>query len=79
MKMSNIMSKWEIGNTQVHCVVRDNGSNIVKAISEEGYQILGASCTHCSWLFMMDSYHNLLLLICYLYVGPLLDVLNILL
>ena len=41
MKISNIMSEWEIDATQVHCVVRDNGSNIVKAMSEGGLPDFG--------------------------------------
>ena len=36
MKKSNIMSEWEIDTTQVHCGVCNNGSNMMKAISEGG-------------------------------------------
>ena len=41
MKISNIMSEWEIDTTQVHCVVWDNGSNMVKAMSEGGLPNFG--------------------------------------
>ena len=41
LKISNIMSEWEIDTTKVHCVVRDNGSNMVKAMSEGGLPNFG--------------------------------------
>ena len=34
MKTSNTMSEWEIDSSQKHWVVRVNGSNMVKAMSE---------------------------------------------
>ena len=46
MKISNIMSEWEIDATQVHCVIWDNGSNIVKAMSDGGlYTRFWVLCT----------------------------------
>jgi len=35
------MEDWGISTDQVHCVVRDNGSNIVKAMSEAGLPSYG--------------------------------------
>ena len=46
MKISKMMSEWGIETSQVHCVVRDNGSNMVKAMSEAGLPSLGVSHTH---------------------------------
>ena len=41
MKISKILAKWGIETNQVHCVVRDNGSNMVKAMSEAGLRSFG--------------------------------------
>ena len=41
MKISKMMSEWGIETSQVHCVIRDNGSNIVKAMSEAGLPSFG--------------------------------------
>ena len=41
MKLTKIMNEWEIDNSQVHCVVRDNGTNMVKALSEAGFPDFG--------------------------------------
>ena len=34
MKLSKILSDWNISREQVHCVLRDNGSNMIKAMDE---------------------------------------------
>ena len=34
MKLSKILNDWSINKEQVHCVLRDNGSNKVKAMDE---------------------------------------------
>ena len=34
MKISKSLSDWDISSEQVHCVVRDNGSNMIKAMDE---------------------------------------------
>ena len=76
MKISNIMSEWEIDTTQVHCVVRDNGSNMVKAMSEGGLPNFGCfahSIIHDGLLSQRAVID--LLAVC----SPLLDILNILL
>ena len=41
MKIVKIMEDWGIDKNQVHCVVRDNGSNIVKAMSEAALPSFG--------------------------------------
>ena len=41
IKISNIMSELEVDTTQVHCVVRNNGSNVVKSLSEGGLPNFG--------------------------------------
>lgn len=41
MKLTKIMNEWEIDNSQVHCVVWDNGSNMIKALSEGGFPEFG--------------------------------------
>ena len=63
MKITKIMEDWGISTDQIHCVVRDNGSNIVKAMSEAG--LLSFICLHTryNWLSTMGSYLNILLLI----------------
>ena len=34
MKLSKILSDWDISSEQVHCILRDNGSNMIKAMDE---------------------------------------------
>ena len=41
MKISKILAEWGIETNQVHCVVWDNGSNMVKAMSEPGLRSFG--------------------------------------
>ena len=48
------MSKWEIDTSQVHCVVQDNGSNMVKAMCEGG--LLNFGCfAHSLQLIVHDG------------------------
>ena len=55
-KISNIMSEWEIDTTQMHCVVWDNGSIMVKAMSEGGLPNFGCF-THSLQLDGLLSQH----------------------
>ena len=54
MKISNVMCEWEINTTRVHCVVWDNGSNVVKAMSEEGLPNFGCFA-HSTQLVIHDG------------------------
>jgi len=38
---NTILSNWKIDNEQVHLIVRDNASNMVKAISDGEFEDLG--------------------------------------
>ena len=50
MKLSKILSDWDIGSEQVHCILRDNGSNMIKAMDEACLPSFGcfAHCAHSS-------------------------------
>ena len=54
IKISNIMSECKIDTTQVHCVVSDNGSNMVKAMSEGGLPNFGC-LVHSLQLVVHDA------------------------
>ena len=37
----NMLAKWEIKPEQVHLIIRENGSNMVKVMSDGGFEDLG--------------------------------------
>ena len=49
-----MLAKWEIKPEQVHLIIRDNASNMVKAMSDGGFEDLGCFA-HTLQLVMHDG------------------------
>ena len=45
-KIGAILESWSISSDQVHVVLRDNGSNMVRAMKDANLLDLGCFCTH---------------------------------
>ena len=49
MKITKILEEWNIMLSQVHAVIRENGSSMVKALTEANLPSFGCLLTLCNW------------------------------
>ena len=53
-----MLFKWNIEKGQVHLILRDNASNIVKAIDQGILSIWDVLSILCNWFYTMKSFHR---------------------
>ena len=51
-KITGMLRSWDISHDQVHFVLRDNGSNMVRAIKMLLFAFLGMFCTHTMYNYL---------------------------
>lgn len=55
-----IVNAWKIEKSRVHVILRDNGSNMIKAMDRLELPVWNASRTHCSLLWMRGCCHSVM-------------------